>query len=117
MATSRRSSKNDRPMRPPATTPETREHQVIAAAYDLAEKQIRDGTASAQVITHFLKAGTERDRLEREKLRGENSLMKARIEQIQSQSKMEELYASALAAMSSYQGNASTDDIDDPNVY
>ena len=56
----------------PALSPEARENQMIALAVDLAEQQLRDGTASAQVITHFLKLGTSKAELEKEKLRQEN---------------------------------------------
>lgn len=90
--------------RPPATTPEGRENQLISAAVDLAEKQIREGTASAQVITHFLKLGSSREHLEQERLRHENELTSAKIEAIKAAERIEELYKQALGAMSSYQG-------------
>ncbi len=87
-----------------ATTPEARENQLIAAAFDLAEKQIRAGTASSQVITHYLKMGSSREKLEQQRLEGENSLIGAKIEMLKSQKKVEELYGAALAAMKSYAG-------------
>lgn len=93
--------------RAPATTPEARENQIIADAYDLAEKQIRDGTASAQVISHFLKAGSSRDKLERARLEKEVDLMESKIEQLASQKRVEELYADAMEAMRGYTGNRS----------
>lgn len=109
-------SRNDRkrPQRPPATTPESREMQLIAAAVDLAEKQILEGRASSQVITHYLKLGTTRERLEQERLRQENLLTQAKIESIASAAKVEELYANALAAMRSYAGLQSEEDVDGP---
>ena len=64
----------------PALTPEARENQLIAMAVDLAEKQLLEGTASSQVITHYLKLGSSRDRLEREKLQEENKLLRAKTE-------------------------------------
>lgn len=96
--------------RPPATTPEGRENQLVSLAVELAEKQMRDGTASAQVITHFLKLASGREELEREKLRGENSLLKAKIEALASAARVEELYAKALTAMRTYAGQTSDDD-------
>lgn len=95
---------NKKPRRPPATTVEARENQVIAAAYDLAEKQIQKGIASSQVITHFLKLGTVREGLEREKLRNENILLQARTESIESAAHMEVLYSEAIASMRRYSG-------------
>ena len=87
-----------------ALDPEARENQLIAAAINLAEQQLLDGTASSQVITHYLKLGTMREKLERERLQQENELLKAKTEAIQSAKSVEELYKSALAAMRSYQG-------------
>ena len=90
--------------RPPATTPEARENQLISLAVDLAEKQLSEGTASSQVITHYLKLGTTKERLEKEKLEKENELLKAKTEAIQSAKKVEELYQNALNAMRTYSG-------------
>lgn len=90
--------------RPPATTPEARENQLISLAVDLAEKQLSEGTASSQVITHYLRLGTTKERLEKEKLEKENELLKAKTEAIQSAKKVEELYEQALNAMKTYSG-------------
>ena len=94
-----------RKRRPPATTPEARENQLVNLAVDLAEKQILDGTASSQVITHFLKLGSMREKMEREKLAEENKLLKAKTEAMQSAKRVEELYENALNAMRSYSGH------------
>ena len=88
----------------PATTPEARENQMIALAVDLTERQLRAGTASSQVITHYLKLGSSREKLEQERLINENSLTQAKIELMASQKRVEELYGAALEAMRSYQG-------------
>ena len=98
--------------RPPATTPESRENQLIAAAVDLAEKQILKGTASSQVITHYLKLGSTKERLEKEKLQRENELLKAKTEAVQSAKRVEELYKNALNAMKSYSGQGSRNEDD-----
>lgn len=99
-----RSSNVVPPRRPAARTPEAREQQLIAAAVDRAEKQLLDGTASAQVITHYLKLGSSRERLEQQRLAYENQLTEAKIEAMQSQKEIERLYGEALAAMSAYSG-------------
>lgn len=88
----------------PATTPEARERQLIALAVDRAEQQLLDGTASSQVITHFLKLATEKERLEREKLERENELLRAKTEALQAEKTKEELYRNAIAAMRRYSG-------------
>jgi hypothetical protein len=77
---------------------------MIALADALAEKQLREGTASAQVITHYLKLGTSREQLEQEKLRKENQLREAQIDQMASAARIEELYSRALDAMRGYSG-------------
>lgn len=92
------------PRRKTARTLEARENQLIAAAFGLAEKQILEGTASSQVITHYLKLGSTREKLEQQRLAGENSLIKAKIEMMESQKRVEELYSGALDAMRSYSG-------------
>ena len=94
----------------PALTPEARENQLISMAVDLAEKQLLEGTASSQVITHYLKLGSSRDRLEREKLQEENKLLRAKTEQIESMKNMEAKYIEAIEAMKRYSGNGDTND-------
>jgi parvulin-like peptidyl-prolyl isomerase len=101
------------PRRPPATTPEGREKQMISLAVDLAEKQMRDGSASAQVVTHYLKLGSTRERLEQQKILGEIELTKAKIQQIASVEKIEKLYSEAISAMRNYGGDFSKENEDD----
>jgi hypothetical protein len=91
--------------RKPATTPESRENEMVSAAIDLAEKQIKSGSASSQVITHFLKLGSTRERLEQQRLEHENELTRVKIEALESQKRVEELYMEALQAMRSYAGD------------
>lgn len=102
----------DRSSRRPATTPEGRENELVSQAVDLAEEQIRKGTASSQVITHFLKLGSTRERLEQERLEHENELTRVKIEALESQKRVEELYMEALTAMRSYAGDLSSADLD-----
>ena len=97
----------------PAFTPEARESQLIALAVDLAERQLKEGTASAQVITHYLKLGTVNAKLEREKLERENKLLEAKTKAYESTKRIEELYSNAIRAMREYGGNGSgSDDTD-----
>ena len=86
---------------------------MISLAMDLAEKQLREGTASAQVQVHFLKLGTEKARLEKTKLEREIELMKAKREQIESAQRSEELFERAIAAMKQYSGNGTDEEMED----
>lgn len=90
--------------RRPAATLEGRESQLVGYAVDLAEQQLLAGTASSQTISHFLKLSSTREQLEQERLRQENLLLEAKIAAIESQGRMEALYADALDAMKGYQG-------------
>ena len=94
----------------PALTPEARENQLISLAVDLVEQRLLDGTASSQEVTHFLKLGSMKERLEREKLEEENKLLRARTENLQSQKRVEELYTKALNAMRNYAGQGDDDE-------
>lgn len=88
----------------PALTPEQRENQLISLAMDRAEQQLRDGTASSQVITHFLKLGTVKYELELEKTKQENELLSAKTSAIKSAENTEKVYADAIEAMKKYRG-------------
>lgn len=101
--------------RPPATTPEGREQQMVALAFDLAQTQLEEGTASAQVITHFLKFGSSQNKLEQERLRKENLLLEARVEQISASAQNSELYMEAISMMKIYTGEAPEED--EPGEY
>ena len=102
MKSSQEDKKNTTQRRPPARTPEARENQMISLAIDLAEKQLQKGTASSQVITHYLKLGSTKERIEKEILEKQKDLITAKTDQIKSQATSEELYAEALAAMKRY---------------
>lgn len=90
--------------RRPATTPEARENQLISLAVDLAERQLKEGTASSQVISHYLKLGSSTERLHQEKMVRENKLIEAKIEAMESVKRIEALYTKAIDAMQSYSG-------------
>lgn len=98
----------------PALTPEARENQLISLAVDLAEKQLQEGTASSQVITHYLKLGSTKERIEKEILERQKELITAKTEALKSAKRVEELYANAITAMRNYSGHGggSEDDED-----
>lgn len=105
----RRSPRNSRP----ATTSEAREHELVNLAEDLAERQLREGSASAQVISHYLKLGSSREQLEQARLRHENQLLAAKKLALDSQRNMETLYAEAIAAMRRYSGQSPESEMTD----
>lgn len=109
---SAKKSSSPKKQRAPSTTLEGREKQMVSLAVDLAEKQILDGTATSQVITHFLKLGTRQAEIEKEILVERRKLLTAQTEQIASGKRVEELYKNALDAMRSYSGSASEVDDD-----
>lgn len=103
------SSGSSKRMRP-ALTPEARENQLISLAVDLAEQQLRDGTASSQVITHYLKLGSTKERIEKEILEKQKELIEAKTQSLHSTRRIDELYENALKAMKTYSGNGSSED-------
>lgn len=118
MTTRRTRAPKDPPSRrKPATTPEGQETHMVAIAVQLAEQQILAGTASAQVISHYLKLGSSRERLEQERLSRENELLVAKVEQLASMGRIEELYEKAIGAMNVYSGRSPApdprDDVED----
>lgn len=107
-------SLEDKPPLRPALTPEGRENQLIALAMDLVEQRLRDGTATSQEVTHFLRLGSPRNRLEEEKLKKEIELLEAKKSDLESREKVEELYSEAMKAFGIYSGQANVnfDDFD-----
>ena len=94
----------------PALTPEARENQMISLAIDLAEKQLLEGTASSQVITHYLKLGSTREKLEKERLEEENNLLRAKVRAIDSTDEIKDLYKDAIDAFRVYSGQNDEED-------
>lgn len=88
----------------PAVTEEARQSQMIALAEDCAEKQLRDGTAPAQIIVHYLKLATEREKAELKKLETDNLLAQAKIDALKAEKSKEEMFKAAIEAMRSYRG-------------
>lgn len=105
MAKVKTNSDNNKNKMRPALTPEARENQMIFLATELAEQQLRDGTASSQVITHFLKLGSSKEKLEHDILKEQKKLITAKTEALESSKHIEELYANAITAMREYGGH------------
>lgn len=96
-----------------AILPEARENQLIALAMDLAEQQLKDGTASSQLITEFVKRGSIKYRLENEKLREENNKLRAQTKAVESAEDLKEIYANAISAMRKYSGQGDEEEYDE----
>ncbi len=96
----------------PALSPDSRENQMIALAMDAAEERLRNGTASSQLICHYLKLGSSLTRLEKERIELENNLTKAKTKAVNSSESSEKLYADAIKAFQIYSGNVVKDEPD-----
>lgn len=94
-----------------ALTPEARENQLIYLATNLAEQQLKDGTASSQVITHYLKLGSTKERIEKEILEKQKELISAKTKALADAADMKQMYAEAIAAMRRYSGNGGEEDV------
>ena len=103
---------------PQSLNPEAWENRIIGKAYAMAERQIDEGTASSQVLTQFLKAGSAQARLERAKLEHETELLKARTETIDAQKQNEGFYQEVLTALGIYSGKQRDEEnVDDDDEY
>lgn len=96
-----------------AIDPEAREMQLVARAYDLAEQRIMDGTASSQEIIHFLRIGSSKHKKEMDKLMGENELLRAKVEALESGKQYNVLVEDAIRAMREYSGQGDPEDYDE----
>ena len=107
-------AKNEEPKkRRPALTPEARENQLVALAVDLAERQLIEGTASSQVITHYLKIGSTEQKKRMEHLEAENALLRVKAENLERASKIEDLYKEAIDVFKIYRGERRPPDDED----
>lgn len=94
--------------RPPATTPEARERQLIAKAYDEIERRIDAKEATAAELLHFAKGGSRTEKLHQEKMEAENHLLEVKRELMESQKRQESLFEEALEAFRSYSPGVSS---------
>jgi hypothetical protein len=106
------SSDSSSPLRPPVSL-EAQENLMISLAVQCAEKQLRDGTASSQVITHYLKLGSSEERIKRRILEKEEALIEAKTKNLNSNSEAKELYNKALVAFKKYSGAGDDGDEDE----
>lgn len=97
----------------PASSPEERENQMISLAVNLAEQQLREGTASSQVIVHYLKLASTRNKLEEEKIRYETAMLQAKKDALNKSGQLQELMDNALEAFRSYSGNTGEGEVSD----
>lgn len=98
-----------RPLRP-AINPDARENQLITLALDLVEQRLRDGTASSQETTHFLKAASQKYQFELERIKLENELTAAKTKSIANSEEVKVLYENAIKAMKRYSGHEDEED-------
>lgn len=87
---------------PLPTSAEEAEDLLINKAINLAMKRLEDETASNGLIAEIIKLGTAKERLQKEKLKKENDLLRAKTEAIKSQKNTEEFYSRVLDALHSY---------------
>lgn len=109
--------KLEKKKRPPAATPEARENELIALAYDLVEKRLIEGTATSQETTHFLKMGSPTMRLEKERMEKQNKLLAAKTEALESAKRTEELFTKAIDALRQYNGQSKIEKDSDEHNY
>ena len=112
MAKVKAANPNPLPKLRPALSPEARENQMIALAMDLVEQRLRDGTASSQETTHFLKAASQKNKLEMERLKLENDLTAAKTKALANAEEIKVLYEDAIKAMRRYSGHGDEDEYD-----
>lgn len=101
---------------PRARTPEAREAQLVALSYDLAEKQLIEGTVSSQVLSHFLKIGSTREKIELQKVKQETLLVEAKVKDLANVEEMKTLYIEAMDAMRGYAGHEAGND-ENPDIF
>jgi hypothetical protein len=104
---------NPRPKLRPALNPDARENQLISLAIDLVEQRLRDGTASSQETTHFLKLASPKYKLEQQRLELENELTAAKTKALADAKEIKVLYEEALKAMRRYGGHGDEDEYDE----
>lgn len=106
-------TKVDSPSFARALTPEARENQLIALAYDLVEQRLRDGTATSQETTHFLKMGSTKEKLEKQLMEEDCKLRRAKTEAMENQTHSDELYAKVIDALKRYSGHFEDEEYDE----
>lgn len=95
---------------PPMLSEEAIENLCIAESYNLVYQRIKNGTASAQEVCHFLKLGSSKSRLELNMMEQQKDLLAAKTEAIAQGEDIRKLTSDAIAAMSEYRGSVAEDE-------
>jgi hypothetical protein len=95
----------------PGMTIQSREDQIIRLAYDLVEERILKKTATSQEVTEFIRLGSTKAQLERERLKQENALLVAKTQSLESQKRIEEMYAKAMKSFKKYSGQSDDEEV------
>ncbi len=90
---------------PPARTPEEFEKRCINLAEQQAEEMLAEGKAPTQVLLHYLKLGTSKAELEKEKLEHETKLLSAKTEALETTKETVEAYQELINVFKGYSGN------------
>lgn len=103
-------SSDSKKRRRPALSPEAEEDEMIALAVARAKEQLIDGTASSQIIVHYLKMASTEERIKREILEKQKDLIEAKTTNLQNTSRSAEIAQKALDAFRHYSGHGDDDD-------
>lgn len=87
-----------------SSTPEGRENELIDMAYNEVARRIANHEATSAELVHFLRMGSEKERLERSKIESEMELQRAKTVAIEEGRSMEAIAAEAIAAFKRYSG-------------
>lgn len=98
----------------PGISPADHEEKMIGLAMNLVEQRLRDGTATSQETTFWLRlaAQREQDAINREMMEKQMALMEAKIQSLQASDRMEQLITDAMEAFKRYSGYSDDDDTD-----
>lgn len=87
----------------PPLSDKDHEAKLISLTLQMAEQQLIDGTASSQVMTHFLRLGSIRSKVELEKLRLENNLLTEKIQSEKMGQQLKEMFQDVMESLRDYQ--------------
>lgn len=90
---------------------EERERELAYLATCLAEQQLRDGSAKAQVITHYLKLASPRENIERRMMEAKIQLLEGQLQACQRDTTTQQLLEEAIESLKMYRGDDSFEDI------
>lgn len=82
-----------------------RERENMFLATELAAKQLRDGTAKAQVVTHYLRMSSPREDIERRMMEAKIALLEGQLAACQNDMATQALIIEALESLREYRGS------------